>query len=145
MDERSRLGGALESIDGLVAVARNLLFFALLLLLLVFPNKLNGILTSAGFTRGSILGFEWEKQLEESTRQAETAKREVEQLDGRLRAYSTQLDQLAERSTLPDVKAHARALAGDLRESRAAAQRVGGNLAATLEAQKDIRRKIGAR
>lgn len=134
--------GPLDRVQKLIAVARDVVLFALLVLLLLFPKTLNGILTSAGFTRASIFGFEWEKQLEESARQTEAARRDVEALQGKLRTYTTEVEQIAERATAPEVKAAARSVAGDLRDSAAQAQRVGGNLAQTLQVQKEIQRNI---
>lgn len=142
MANDTKPGGALDSVQKLIGVARDVVLFALLVLLLLFPKTLNGILTNAGFTRASFFGFEWEKQLAESARQTEAAKRDVEALQGKLLVYTSRVEQIAERATAPEVKAAARSVAGDLRESAVAAQRVGGNLTHTLEVQKEIQRKI---
>ncbi len=48
--------------DG-IAVLRDASIFLLAVLLLVFPLKLNALLTDAGFEEGSIVGFKWKAKL----------------------------------------------------------------------------------
>ncbi len=43
-----------------LAVAREALLVAGFLMLLLLPERFNGLLERAGFTKGSLLGFEWE-------------------------------------------------------------------------------------
>ena len=50
----------------MVALLRDLALFILALLLLVFPVKFNGLLTSAGFEEGSLVGFKWKGKLLDS-------------------------------------------------------------------------------
>src|SRR5213594_1997050 len=66
-----------------LAVAREALLVAGFLLLLLLPERFNGLLERAGFTKGSLLGFEWEKTLKASTDQAKGAGDAISQVDGR--------------------------------------------------------------
>ncbi len=63
----------------LVAALRDGVVFVLFLLLLAMPDTIRGRLVSAGFTKGSIAGFEWEASLERTKETAQSvsqAKRE---------------------------------------------------------------------
>lgn len=48
--------------DG-IAVLRDASLFLFAVLLLIFPLKLNALLTDAGFEEGSIVGFKWKAKL----------------------------------------------------------------------------------
>ena len=65
-----------------LAVAREALLVAGFLMLLLLPERFNGLLERAGFTKGSLLGFEWEKTLKASTDQAKGAGDAISQVDG---------------------------------------------------------------
>ena len=49
-----------------LALLRDLMLFVLVVLLLLFPDKLNDILTRSGFDEGSIVGFKWKAKLIDS-------------------------------------------------------------------------------
>ena len=56
-----------------LAVAREAVLVAGFLMRVVLPKRFNGLLERAGLTKGSRLGFEWEKAIRVSTDQAKGA------------------------------------------------------------------------
>jgi len=56
----------LEVWKNLVSLLRDTLLLALGVLLLIFPTTFNGILVSAGFDEGSVVGFKWKAKLVDS-------------------------------------------------------------------------------
>jgi chromosome segregation ATPase len=118
-------------------------------MLLLLPSRVNDVLTKAGFTSASILGFEWEKQLEKSSKETEAAKQEVQRLNKELGAHVAQIEEFAGRVTEPATRRQADDLARSLRASQATTQKIsaqlGRNLTAQKELQSEIRRRIPPR
>jgi response regulator of citrate/malate metabolism len=104
------------------------------------------VLTKAGFTSASILGFDWEKQLEESTKDTEQANLEVQKLNLELGAHAAEVEEVAKQVTEPAAKKKADDLALRLRASQTTARRIGAQLGRNLtvqrELQNEFRRKI---
>ena len=86
--DRPRFVGTAKDALG---VAREALIVAMFLLLILWPTGFNGILERAGFTKGSLLGFEWEKQLKASTEQAKGAGDAITQIEDRLQGLESSL------------------------------------------------------
>lgn len=84
-----------------LAVAREALIVVMFLLLIFWPTGFNGMLERAGFSKGSLLGFEWEKQLKASTDQAKGVGDAITQIEDRLQALQKSL----EGATGPEVAA----------------------------------------
>ncbi len=61
----------IENLKNFLSAIREAIIIALFILVLIFPGTFNKILNEAGFTKGSLLGFDWEKTQEET---AEAAK-----------------------------------------------------------------------
>lgn len=145
MSEAPKTPGKLESIQVVVNIVRDSLLLVLFLMLLVLPGTLNRILIEAGFTRASILGFDWEKQLEVAARQTEEAKQEVERLNAQLVAYSSRTDRIAEMVTQPAVRSQALELAREIRATQSVAAALGRNLESSLASQREVRSELKKR
>ena len=100
-----------------LAVAREALLVAGFLMLLLLPERFNGLLERAGFTKGSLLGFEWEKTLKASTDQAKGAGDAISQVDGRLKDFASQLEALDKKTTDPNVKSAIASISHDVQAS----------------------------
>ena len=141
-EEAAALSGRLESIRSGLNLARDGLLLMVLLMLMVFPATFNGILTKAGFTSASILGFDWEKKLEAATKDTEAAKAEVQRLNAQLVTQAGTLEQVAKHATDPAARERAGQVARDLRATQASAQRIGVRLGRNLDAQKELQREV---
>ena len=89
--------------DALAVLREGLLVIGFLVLLLL-PERFNGLLERAGFTKGSLLGFEWQKVIKESTDQAKGAGDAISQVEGRLKDFDDRLRALDRQSSDPRVK-----------------------------------------
>jgi hypothetical protein len=98
-----------------LAVLREALLVLGFLMLLFLPERFNGLLDRAGFTKGSLLGFEWQKVIKESTDQAKGAGDAISQ--GRLKEFDDRLQALAGQSTDARVKTEIAALSKDVQAS----------------------------
>ena len=54
-------------------IAKDGVLLFVVVLLLFMPKTIDGVLTRAGFTRASILRFDWEKQLDDAAQETEDA------------------------------------------------------------------------
>jgi hypothetical protein len=100
-----------------LAVLREALLVLGFLMLLFLPERFNGLLDRAGFTKGSLLGFEWQKVIKESTDQAKGAGDAISQVEGRLKEFDDRLQALAGQSTDARVKTEIAALSKDVQAS----------------------------
>src|SRR5437773_1156896 len=62
-----------SKLKDVTSTVRDVLLLGLFILLLTWPKFINDRLATAGFTKGSIAGFEWETQLKSSTEQTKAA------------------------------------------------------------------------
>ena len=84
--------GLVARTKDVLAVAREALIVALFLLLISWPAGFNSLLERAGFTKGSLMGFEWEKKIKASTEQAKGAGDAITQIQERLQALQKGLE-----------------------------------------------------
>jgi len=149
MADNSKIPAWLESVRSFLNVMRDGLLLILLLMLLLIPSSVNDVLTKAGFTSASILGFDWEKQLEESSKETEAAKLGVQRLNRELGVHVAQIEKVASTVSEPAAKRQADEVARSLRASQSTAQKIsaqlGRNLAAQKELQNEFRRRIPTR
>lgn len=138
MADASRVPSLLESIQTALNVARDGLLLIVLLLLLLLPTKINDVLTKAGFTKGSMFGFDWESKLESAKKETESAKKEVETLNGQLKTYASRMDEVAQGITQPQERQRAVQIAGQLRATQAATQQIGVRLQRNLDVQRQL-------
>jgi len=90
---------SLQNFKDALASFRELLLVLTFLLLLTFPGCVNTILVKAGFTDGSVMGFNWKQKAIESNdvadssqMLAETAIDQLDQLQSKLDSVSNQLN-----------------------------------------------------
>lgn len=100
-----------------LAVAREALLVASFLMLLLLPERFNGLLERAGFTKGSLLGFEWEKAIKASSDQARGAGDAISQVEARLKDFVAQLEALDKKTTDPNVKSAIASISHDVQAS----------------------------
>jgi hypothetical protein len=142
MSEQVGLEKRLESVRSGLNLARDGLLLLVLLMLMVFPTTFNGILTKAGFTSASILGFDWEKQLEAAQQETQTARNEIQRLNKDLGTQAGALEQVAQQATDPAARERAGRVARDLRASQVTAQKLDDKLGTNLETQKQLHREF---
>ncbi len=140
--EAAAISGKMESIRSAVNLTRDGLLLIVLLLLMVFPTTFNGILTKAGFTSASILGFDWEKKLEAAAKETEDAKAEVQNLNAKLDTQAGAVEQVAQQLTDPAARERAGQVARDLRASQMRVQRLGTKLGQNLTTQQQLHREV---
>lgn len=75
----------------LVSLLRDGALLLLAFLLLVFPETINTILINAGFTKGSVAGFEWESRLKTSTQALQEAEARIAALQGEAKMLTSTL------------------------------------------------------
>jgi hypothetical protein len=102
--------------DALAVLREGLLVIGFLVLLLL-PERFNGLLERAGFTKGSLLGFEWQKVIKESTDQAKGAGDAISQVEARLKDFDDRLRALDRQSSDPRVKAEIASLSREVQAS----------------------------
>ncbi|HEX3553242.1 MAG TPA: hypothetical protein VIA62_08435 [Thermoanaerobaculia bacterium] len=137
-DAKPRQGGSwsgrIATLKDLFALLRDLSLFAIGVLLLVFPTRLNSVLTDAGFEEGSIVGFKWKRKLVES----DTELRKTLDSIADLQAQNANLTKaLAEaKSRLNDVPLNEKItkLQTDNQQITAAAKQVQSSVAQTIAA-----------
>jgi len=100
-----------------LAVAREALLVAGFLMLLLLPERFNGLFERAGFTKGSLLGFEWEKAIKASSDQAKGAGDAISQVEGRLKDFVAQLEALDKKTTDVNVKSAIASISRDVQAS----------------------------
>jgi hypothetical protein len=108
--------GFVATAKGALGVVREALIVVMFLLLILWPSAFNGVLERAGFTKGSLMGFEWQKQLKDSTEQAKGAGEAITQIQSRLQG----LEKSLEGASGPDaaaLKAQVKALVQDTQKA----------------------------
>jgi hypothetical protein len=135
----------LASTRACVDVARDALLLLVVIFLVAAPKTVDSILSEAGFTRASILGFDWETQLEEQKAETEVAKQQVAELNTQLQGYVQQIDTLAPAIAEPAAKAKATSLAASMRVSQTNAAALGANLGRQATRQAELRNEFKAR
>jgi hypothetical protein len=100
----SRLAAAIDLGKNGLALLRDFMLFLLILLLLLFPTRLNDILTRAGFEEGSIVGLKWKAKLIDSDVALKEARVVINDLTARLDATSQALMRAQAASADPATK-----------------------------------------
>ena len=137
--------GFLSSAQAGVSLLRDALLLGLFLLLVLAPATLNGILTRAGFTKASILGFDWQARVEAAERETVAAKQEAERMGQQLSEYAVRLEQVGRSATEPAAREQARMLAAEIRGVQATADQLGARLDRNLVVQRELNAQLKAR
>jgi hypothetical protein len=93
------------------------LLVAAFLMLLLLPERFNDLLDRAGFTKGSLLGFDWEKKIKVSAEQAKGAGDAISQVEGRLKEFDDRLRALDKQVSDVNVKSAIALLSRDVQAS----------------------------
>jgi hypothetical protein len=108
----SRTQTVVGVLKDVVAALRDSVLFLVFLLLLCSPGTVNERLTQAGFTKGSIGGFEWEAQIKTATETTKSAGQTVaearesyDQIVERLGAIESKISDPALKSEIKDLGA----------------------------------------
>lgn len=126
----------------LVSTLRDGLLFILFLFLLFAPATIKDRLVAAGFTKGSVAGFEWEAQLKASTEQTKTVGEAVSKADGN---YQSLIDRVAELETKvqdPSIKASLGSIGDEARVSQSALSVANQAVKRSLFAQQAIVQQV---
>jgi hypothetical protein len=119
--EKSRFEIFGSAVKDVVSALRDSVLFLLFLLLLFSPTTIKERLAAAGFTKGSIGGFEWEAQIKSAAEQTKTVGQAVEQasdnygkLIERLNALEKQASDATVKDTLKNIGNEAEASRAEL-------------------------------
>ncbi len=145
MAEKEGVPAWLESARAFLNVARDGILLIVLLMLLLLPTKVNEVLTKAGFTSASIMGFEWQRKLEQATKETETAKDDVQRLNTELAAQTARMVEIADQVREPETRRKATELAQQIKASQSTADRIGKQLDRNLIVQREFQNELKRR
>jgi len=135
----------MTSVRAFLDIARDAVLLLVVLLLLLMPRTIDGILSRAGFTRASILGFDWEKKLDEAAQQTEAAQKQVEELNGQLGTYAKEIEKIAPAVADSAAKKDVASIAARIRVSKKTAESVGAHLRSNAASQSNLKRELAIR
>ena len=104
-------------IRNLVTALRDSVVFFLFVLLLFTPTTIRDRLVEAGFTKGSIAGFEWGAQLESAAEQTKSIGESVEQASENYSSLIERLNKLEQEIADPEVKATVKSIEKEAQKS----------------------------
>ena len=99
-------------------LAREALIVLVIAVLVLAPSKINSMLAAAGFTSGSIGGFEWKNQYLESAEVNKQAQDRISQLEGQLKDAQMQLKDISARTQDPAVKTQAETATQNIQQAQ---------------------------
>ncbi len=102
--DKPRLKDKVEICQSFLNILRDSSIFLIFLLLLLKPVIINKILTKAGFVEGEIVGFKWEKQLEETDSRLIEATNQIDILKKRLEESNNAISKLNEDIKIKDQR-----------------------------------------
>jgi hypothetical protein len=138
---RTRLSAAKETL----AVVREIVLVAIVLLLLLWPSFINDRLIEAGFVRGDFWGFEWEATVAESTRQTNDALQQVTEVQENLSTLQADIEALEAKVQSPDVIREVRRIGAQLDDSVAATRSADQELTRSRDSQEALLRAARVR
>lgn len=126
------LAGTVEIGKNALALLRDFVLFVLAMLLLVYPTKLNDILTRAGFEEGSIVGFKWKAKLIDSDAALKEAMVTINDLTAQLDKTSKALAEAQPKLTDPTTKESLARIEKENADLRVTSSRVQLSVARTI-------------
>ncbi len=97
----------MTKIKDLISIVRDGLLLILFILLIFFPTTLNDMLTKAGFTQGSVMGFTWEDKAMQSKEVADSSQLLAQAASTQLEAMQERLDSISQKlASLPPETAN---------------------------------------
>jgi len=127
-----------SKLKDVTSTARDILLLGLFILLLTWPKFINDRLATAGFTKGSIAGFEWETQLKSSTEQTKAAGETVQRANENYSDLVARLNDLEHKVTDPAVKSEVKSLGQAAEKSRLEIETADNTLKRSLATQQQI-------
>lgn len=97
----------MTKIKDLISIFRDGLLLILFILLIFFPTTLNDMLTKAGFTQGSVMGFTWEDKAMQSKEVADSSQLLAQAASTQLEEMQNRLDSISQKlASLPPSAAN---------------------------------------
>jgi hypothetical protein len=125
-------GSFLSTWKDVVALLRDTFLLALVVLLLAFPTTLNGLLVSAGFEEGSIVGFKWKAKLVDSDQALKEAQANITDLTTQNEKLSKALADAQARTNDPTEKLQLADLEEENKKLKQASAKVEANVQVTI-------------
>ncbi len=129
-------------IRNLVSALRDSVVFLLFVLLLFTPGTIRDRLVSAGFTKGSIAGFEWEAELKSAAEQTKSVGQTVEQASENYEVLIERLNSLEKDVTDPIVRESVKKIEKVANESRTKLQAADRSVRHSYAVQQQIVAKV---
>ena len=83
-----------QTIKDILSIVQQSIFIILFILLFACPSKINSVLTNAGFTKGSVMGFDWATQIQQSRDSLQLTNNQVTEVQKQLKNIVPQMKQL---------------------------------------------------
>jgi septal ring factor EnvC (AmiA/AmiB activator) len=133
--------GLMSRLKDFMTFLREGIITVVLLLFLVLPGAMKGVLTRAGFTSADIAGFKLD--LQQSAQQTQAASDTVAQLEERLTALNTRLDQVSQSpSAAPETKQIITSVASELSKTREQTNAAQKTLQSSLRVQRSVIQQV---
>jgi seryl-tRNA synthetase len=117
-EERGMLGQYSAVLKDVISALRDSVLFLLFLLLLFTPTTIKDRLVTAGFTKGSIAGFDWTAELQISAEQTKTVGQAVSQADENYKELIERLSELEKKVKEPALKESLEKIGAEAQASR---------------------------
>lgn len=140
--EKSRFETFGSALKDVVSALRDSVLFLLFLLLLFSPETVKSRLYDAGFTKGSIGGFDWEAQIKSDAEQTKTVGQTVDRANENYGKLIERLSELEMRVTDPTVRATVKNIADVAETSRTDLAGANSAIRRSLAVQQQIVAKI---
>ncbi|MDD2725387.1 MAG: hypothetical protein PHH59_15380 [Methylovulum sp.] len=117
---------------------KELILLSLFIMLLIWPENFNSLLTRAGFEEGSVVGFKWKKQLDNTNNDLNGAKQIIEDLKLRINAANDVLKKVHASTNDAELKKELEYLVGKNEEASQAASTADTSIARTLQSNEPL-------
>ena len=142
--EKAKLETFVAVMKDVVSALRDSVLLFLFLLLLFAPTTINDRLVSAGFTKGSIGGFEWAAQMKSAAEETKTIGQTVGQATENYSKLIDRLSELEKKVTDPTLKAEVKNIGGVAETSRVELTTADRALKRSLAIQQQVVAQIGS-
>lgn len=136
--EKNKFEKAVAIFKDTLSALRDGLLFVVFLLLFFTPAKVNQRLKEAGFTKGSIAGFEWQAKLKEAAEQTKSVGQSVGQATEEYGRLIDRLKELENKVSDPSFKAEMKNIGVSAEESRMNLETADRTLKRSLATQQQV-------
>lgn len=137
-NEKSKLETFGAVLKDVVSALRDSVLFLLFLLLLFAPATIKERLVSAGFTKGSIVGLEWEAQVKSVADQTKSVGQSVEQANEGYVKLIERLNEVEKKITDPSIKSEVKSIGSVAEASRGELASAGQTIKHSLAVQQQV-------